>query len=188
MTFPDGNVVEAEVALADTVSTGFFSSELPAVIVRGPWAAAISEFTGRDLRLVTVAQDSPGTDRGRRGTVSLISRGSVERLEEVAGHPVDSRRFRMLIEVDGTEPHAEDAWVGHRVQIGEALLQINGNVGRCIVTVLDPDTGRGDMSTLELLREFRSDADTTEKLALGVYGEVLVPGVLRRGDPVVLVD
>jgi uncharacterized protein YcbX len=67
-------------------------------------------------------------------------------------------------------------------------VRLNGHVGRCIVTGLDPDNGRGDMPTLELLRQYRDHEDTTERLALGVFGEVLVPGVLRRGDPVLLLD
>jgi hypothetical protein len=38
------------------------------------------------------------------------------------------------------------------VRIGAALIRFNGHTGRCIVTGLDPDSGRGDMPTLELLR------------------------------------
>jgi MOSC domain-containing protein YiiM len=44
------------------------------------------------------------------------------------------------------------------------------------------------MPTLELLRQYRGGADTTEPLAVGVYGEVLVPGTVRCGDPVRLAD
>ena len=44
-----------------------------------------------------------GRDRG--GWVSLVSRGSLERLRAEAGvdEPVDGRRFRMLFEIDGVE-------------------------------------------------------------------------------------
>jgi uncharacterized protein len=188
MTFPYGEIVEAEVELMNAITPRFFATELPATIVDGPWAAALSAYTKRDLRLVMVAPDSPGTDRGHKGTVSLISRASVTRLERFAGHAVDARRFRMLIEADGIEAHAEDAWIGRRLQIGTALIRFNGNIGRCIVTGLDPDTGRGDMPTLELLRQYRSGLSATEPLPFGVYGEVLVPGILRRGDPVLLID
>jgi uncharacterized protein YcbX len=133
-----------------------------------------------------VADGTPGTDRGFDATVTLMSRASVRRLEREAGHAVDSRRFRMQIEVEGIDAHAEDDWVGQTVQIGEATLQINGHVGRCIVTGLDPDTGRGDMPTLELLRGYRLGLDTTETLTLGVFGGVVVPGTVRLGDPVLL--
>jgi uncharacterized protein YcbX len=94
----------------------------------------------------------------------------------------------MLIEVDGVEPHAEDTWIGRRLQVGSAELRFNGHIGRCIVTGLDPDSGRGDMPTLELLRQYRDGLDTTERLAFGIYGEVLAPGTVSRGDQVLLAD
>lgn len=188
MTFPDGAVVEGEVELAGTIAAGFFSRELAVSLVAGPWAAALSRHTRRDLRLVMVPDGVPGTDRGRAGAVSLISRASIAKLERQAGHAVDPRRFRMLVELDGIDAHAEDVWVGRRLRIGGATVRINGHVGRCIVTVLDPDTGRSDMPTLELLRQYRSGLDTTEQLALGVFGEVLSPGSLRLGDSVALLE
>jgi hypothetical protein len=188
MVFPDGSVVEGEVRPGKAMRPQFFAREVPVSLVVGPWAQALSDYTGRSVRLVMVAEGTPGTDRGFAGAVSLMSRASVERLEQEAQHEVDARRFRMLIEVDGIEAHEEDAWVGRRLQIGAATVRFNGHIGRCIVTGLDPDTGRGDMPTLELLRGYRLGLDTTEQLALGVFGEVRVPAVIRRGDPVLLLD
>ncbi|HWD70057.1 MAG TPA: MOSC N-terminal beta barrel domain-containing protein [Solirubrobacteraceae bacterium] len=186
--FPDGKAVEGPVQLGQRLSPQFFAREIPASLVIGPWAHALSIYTGRSLRLVMVADDTPGTDRGFEGTVSLISRATIVRLEQEAGQAVDPRRFRMLIEVDGIDAHEEDSWVGRQLQIGGATVLFNGHVGRCIVTGLDPDTGRGDMPTLELLSHYRMQLDTTETLALGVFGGVLAPGLLRRGDPVALVE
>lgn len=182
MLFPDGKAVEGPVQLGQGLAPQFFAREIPASLVVGPWAEALSLYVGRSVRLAMVAGDAPGTDRGFAGAVSLISRATIERLEQEAGHTVDPRRFRMLIEVDGIDAHQEDSWIGRRLQIGGATVLLNGHVGRCIVTCLDPDTGRGDMPTLELLRQYRMDLDTTETLALGVFGAVLTPGVLRRGD------
>jgi hypothetical protein len=188
MRFPGGTVAEGTVELGRALRPQFFAREVPVALVSGPWSQALSDYCGRSVRLVMVADGMPGTDRGFAGAVSLISRASVQRLEQQAGHAVDARRFRMLVEVDGIDAHEEDSWVGRRLQLGEATVRLNGHVGRCIVTGLDPDSGRGDMPTLELLRQYREDEDTTERLALGVFGEVLVPGVLRRGDPGVLLD
>jgi uncharacterized protein YcbX len=90
----------------------------------------------------------------------------------------------MLIEVDGIEAHSEDEWVGRWVRIGEALVSFEGNVGRCLITSRDPDTGVVDLPTLDILREYRGDLDTTEPLPFGIYGSVVEPGAIRVGDSV----
>ena len=97
---------------------------------------------------------------------------------------MDGRRFRMLFGVDGTEPHAEDAWVGGRVRIGDAVAQLHGNVGRCVITTQHPDTGIRDLDTLRTLKDYRGELPTTERLPFGVWGEVVEPGTVRLGDPV----
>ncbi len=150
----------------------------------GPWSEALSSFIGHPLRLVAART---GVDRGREGAVSLVSRASLARLAEVAEREsVDSRRFRMLIELDGVSAHEEDRWVGRRVRVGEALLRPRGHVGRCLITSRDPDSAEADLPTLNLLREYRGDEDATEPLPFGVYGEVLEGGAIRLGDSVTL--
>ncbi len=95
--------VDDVVELGEPLTARFFSSELEGRLVRGPWAQALSDFTGRGLRLVAT---TTAVDRGFGGSVSLVSRGSLRRLaEQAATELVDGRRFRMLIEVDGVEPH-----------------------------------------------------------------------------------
>ena len=187
LTFPDGAVVRGVVALGEPIETRFFSRPAQARPVLGPWSEALSAFGGQPLRLVE-GENRAGVDRGRKGAVSLISRASLAGLAEVAGTgEIDARRFRMLVEIDGVEAHAEDAWVGARVRIGAALVRFGGHVGRCSITTLDPDSGEPDLPTLDLLRSYRSGLDTTEPLPFGVYGEVLEPGRVAVGDAVALV-
>jgi uncharacterized protein YcbX len=184
MSFPDGQWVEGPVRYGETLSTRFFSLELEARVLDGPWAGALSEFVGQPVRLV---EPEIAIDRGRQGSVSVISRASLQRLAEVAGEDtVDPRRFRMLIEVDGVPAHAEDAWVGRRVRIGPALVAMHGNVGRCLVTSRNPETGDIDLPTLDALGRYRRELVTTEPLPFGIYGEVLEPGPVAVGDPVSL--
>ena len=64
---------------------------------------------------------------------------------------MDGRRFRMLFEIDGVDPHEEDTWIGQPVQIGDAVVAPIGDVGRCVVTKRDPDTGMFDLDTLGAL-------------------------------------
>ena len=185
LEFPDGHVVEDEVSLGETVTARFYSSHRAGRVVHGPWARALSDYTGVELR---VLQTESGVDRGSKGAVSLVSRGSLRRLaEQAALESVDVRRFRMLIEVDGVEPHGEDGWLGQELQIGEAAVRFEGHVGRCLVTSRMPETGEIDLPTLDLLREYRSGVESTEPLPFGIYGRVLRGGHVRVGDSVVRV-
>jgi uncharacterized protein YcbX len=117
--------------------------------------------------------------------VSLVSTGSLEHLREQIGvaTPVDGRRFRMLFEVDGVGPHEEDSWIGRQVQIGDAELAIQGDVGRCVVTARDPDTGVADLPTLATLAAYRREG-RDEPLPFGVKGTVHRAGRVRLGDRV----
>jgi uncharacterized protein YcbX len=92
------------------------------------------------------------------------------------------RRFRMLIEIDGVAAHAEDDWAGRRVTVGAARIAFHGHVGRCLITSRDPDTGNIDLPTLDVLRDYRGELDTTEQLPFGIYGEVIEPGTIRVWD------
>jgi uncharacterized protein len=186
MTFPDGPQVCGVVELGADIETRLLSRMPTARLVLGPWSQAISDYTEMELRLVRADAVDGGVDRGAKGSVSLISEASVTRLQSLAGgRSVDSRRFRMLVEVAGPEAHMEDDWVGRTVRIGEALVGMRGHVGRCLVTSQSPDTGVVDLPTLELL-SYRRGLETTEPLAFGVFGEVLEPGMVRVGDAVSL--
>ena len=92
----------------------------------------------------------------------------------------------MLIEVEGLDAHAEDGWVGRSARVGEATIRFHGHVGRCLITSRDPDTGRVDVPTLDILGCYRRDLATTEPLPFGIYGAVIEPGAVRVGDPVLL--
>jgi MOSC domain-containing protein len=187
LRLPDGRVVEDEIRLGEQVQTRFFSEQRWAHLVEGPWSEAFSEVAGRPLRLVAPREPGGGVDRGASGGVSLISRASLARLAEAGRvEGVDPRRFRMLIEIDGVEAHAEDRWVdsGAGVRVGGAVLAFDGHVGRCLITSRDPDTGVVDLPTLDILGDYRGAVDATEPLPFGVWGRVVEPGTVRVGDEV----
>jgi uncharacterized protein YcbX len=185
LAFPDGRAVEDEIRLGGEVDTRFFSTQRRGRLVEGPWSEALSEVAGRPLRLVEPCEAGGGVDRGVDGGASLISRASLARLAEEAGEPsVDVRRFRMLVEIDGVDAHAEDSWVGRAVRIGGATVEFGGHVGRCLITSRDPDTGQVTLPTLDILQDYRGSLDTTEPLPFGVWGRVVSPGTVRVGDEV----
>jgi uncharacterized protein YcbX len=184
LEFPDGRLMSGPVELDEALPTQFFSRPRTARPVLGEFSQAISDHVGQPLRLVE-AGDHGAVDRGAHGAVSLISRASLERLaEQGALEGIDPRRFRMLIEIDGADAHAEDEWIGRVVAVGAAAIRPRGHVGRCLITSRDPDTGVIDVPTLDLLGAYRRDLGTTEPLAFGIYGEVLEPGPVQVGDAV----
>jgi len=89
------------------------------------------------------------------------------------------------------EPHAEDEWVGHRIQVGEAVIELRGDVGRCAITTQNPDSGVPDFDTLRTIDAYRprtNNAAGREHIPFGVYGDVVRPGVVRVGDPVQMLE
>jgi uncharacterized protein len=181
LVFADGSRTAGTVRLGPEVATTFFGYPRRARVLDGPWSHALSRQLGIALRLVAV--DS-AVDRGPEGAVSIVSRGSLERLAQAFDDEtsVDARRFRMLIEVDGVPPHEEDRWVGRELEVGPVRLRMHGNIGRCVTTTRGPDSGVVDMPTLKMLASYRLDEDTTEPLAFGIHGEVLEGGTVRLGD------
>lgn len=187
LRFPDGTVAASAVELGGPLGTIFYGRPVPGRLVEGPFNEALSAFAGEPLRLVRSDEPGAAIDRGTGGAVSVVS---VAALEEIARHagreePLDERRFRMLLGIDGVPAHAEDGWLGREVRLGGAVVRIRGNVGRCLVTSQDPDTGvRSDVDVLATLRAYRGDVDTTEPLPFGVVGRVVTPGPVAVGDPV----
>jgi len=186
LDFPDGTRVAGVVELGEPVDAVLYGRPHASRRVVGPWEGAISAHVGRPLTLLW--SERHATDRGADGggVVSLVSRGSLERLGEAAtaSRPVDGRRFRMTFEIDGVAPHAEDDWIGGSVRIGSATIGITGDVGRCLVTSHDPDTGVTDLDTLGTLAGYRRDGHT-EPLPFGVFCSVTTPGRVSVGDSVI---
>ena len=183
LAFPDGRALSHHVSVDGALDARFWSVSVPARVVEGPWSEALSDFTGRELRLVRA--DTPATDRRRSGAATLLGTGSLRAMARLLGvQDVDGRRFRMNFGVDGLAEHEEDEWLGRRVRIGQAVVVPQGNVGRCAVTTQNPETGAPDLDTLKALAAYRQDLQTTEPLPFGVYAAVAEPGRVRLGDPV----
>lgn len=187
LAFPDGSRVAGAPVRGERVEVRFYSLIRPARAVDGPFSEALSEHAGLPLRLVAFDPGRSSVDRGASGAATLLCRSSAGALARAAGREsIDTRRFRMTIELDGCEPFAEDGWFGRELRVGGARLRPMGHVGRCAVTTLDPESGEVDLPTLDLLRELRGDAETTEPLAIGVHCAVIEPGEVALGDAVEL--
>jgi hypothetical protein len=117
--------------------------------------------------------------------VSLFSLQTAKALAGEAGVAVDKRRFRANIYADlgaGADGFAEDGLIGRRLRIGaRAVLAVLDRDPRCKMITLDPDTAQETPVLLErVVRGHEGKA--------GVYGAVLVEGLVRRGDTIELLD
>lgn len=116
--------------------------------------------------------------------VSIFSLQSMHQLAEETGTPLDKRRFRANIYVDLTsaEGFSENELVGRSVRIGpKVVIAILERDSRCVIITLDPDTGE---QTPAILKKVAQAHDGTA----GVYGAVMVEGMLHKGDPVEVLD
>jgi uncharacterized protein YcbX len=123
--------------------------------------------------------------------VTLLGTASVQELAHRSGVPsIDSRRFRMLIEFSGGDPHIEDSWNGNLLEVGRAILRVCGPVKRCAATTRDPDSGAVDLQTLRLITAYRGRQESVLGLGanFGVYCEVVTPGTISVGDDLRLVN
>jgi uncharacterized protein YcbX len=182
---PEVSEVADELALGEPTTTIFYGRPVAGHVLVGPWAQALSDWVGLELRLVMSDEPGAASDRGLRAGVSIISGASIADVARAGGaDALDGRRFRMLFEIDGVEPYAEETWIDRDVRIGEAVVRPRGNIGRCVVTTCDPDTATRDFDTLRVLAQHRKDVETNEPLPLGVVGTVVTPGRVRVGDAV----
>jgi uncharacterized protein YcbX len=160
--------------------------------------AWFSGFLGLDCRLVQMTDDiSRGVnpDYGRAGDqvsfadgfpLLVISEASLTDLNSRLDQPVEMRRFRPNLVIDGDLPYAEDDW--RRIRVGEVEFEGVKNCSRCVFTTIDPDTGEKspDMEPLRTLSNYRRRPEG------GVYfGQNLIPrgaGVIRVGDSVTVLE
>ena len=124
-------------------------------------------------------------DRGTfdASPVSLVSRQGLAALSRRVGAAVDVRRFRanLVLDAPGADEFPEDGWVGRLLRIGTAVLRVDQADERCALVNVDPDTLGRNSAVLRTIVQQRA-------MCFGVYGSTVTPGVLRPGDPVVLLS
>jgi uncharacterized protein YcbX len=136
--------------------------------------AALAQDLGRDE--VTLTRQERG-EQDRPMTVHLTIAASLDALAATLGRPVDVRRFRSNIHLDlDCAPFAEEGWVGRRLRIGDAELEVVERCERCPIPGLDPDTQAKWPGLLRLLAD-------EHRLDFGLIARVAAPAVVRSGDP-----
>lgn len=138
-------------------------------------AAALSADLGRPVTLrhdPALQQDLPDS--------LLVTFGASHRKVEEALGPLDARRWRTNVHVEGdAEPYAEAGWEGRELHVGEARLRLLHPCERCAIPTRDPDTAEKDPRILKHLA-----AEHT--LLFGINARALHPATIRVGDAVAL--
>jgi uncharacterized protein YcbX len=116
--------------------------------------------------------------------ISLFSIQTVRRLGEELGTDLDKRRFRANIFMDlGSTPgFVEDTFVGRTLRIGsKAVISVLERDPRCALITINPDTAERNTAILSKVTKAHDGK-------AGVYGAVLVEGVVRVGDDIEAVN
>ena len=178
-SIPGGAVSGEPVPTGETVKVDYWGRVAALEVVEGPWAQAYSEHVGYDVVLARATR--PG-EVVYGASVTLVTSSSLDLLAERTGGPVDGARFRATLTVDttGHPPHVEDDWVGRRLRLGDAEVEVRGGVPRCAVVDLDPVSGSRRSPVLRSLGRYRRHAG---EVVFGVDAVVTSSGGVDVGAP-----
>ena len=167
--FPPDSAFEVDVTTPDGRTFPIQSAELAAELERRNEHAMELRFSERSLYDCR--------------PVSVFGNASARGLGEELGMTMDRRRFRANFYVNWAEdrPYQENELVGCTLQIGERLrIAIVERDPRCKMITIDPETSETEPRVLH-------HVIATHGGMAGVYGAVLLEGVVHKGDPIYLV-
>jgi uncharacterized protein YcbX len=133
----------------------------------------------REHQLTLLRSDKAMTDCR---PISIISLQTARKLGEETGLEVDKGRFRanVCLDLSSGAGFAENEFVGNSLRLGEqVVVSIGDRDGRCMMITLDPDTAEKSPAVLKAVAQAHDGT-------AGVYGAVLVEGIIRKGDRVEL--
>ena len=182
---------------SDAVEVTVWRDQVVATAGADRAAEALSRYCGETLRLVYMPDScfrrvDPGRVSAERRVgfadgfpLLVVNQSSLDELNSRLESPVDMRRFRPNIVVEGGAAWAEDTW--RSVSVGESRLDLVKPCSRCVMTTVNPDTGEKDSATqpLKTLASYRKTRDGV------IFGQNAVhqkPGVIAVGDKVTVLN
>lgn len=114
-------------------------------------------------------------------SISLNSLASNQSLSQHMGVELSQHRWRGNIWLEGLAPWQEFDWIGKRIRIGDAELDVREPITRCLATTANPDTGLRDAQTLVALKEGWGHQN------FGVYAVVTKAGRIAHNDQAELI-
>ena len=192
--YPDKAARPVNLSAADSLGAGPLSADVSELMVdietpQGK-TLAIDDLALIDLLRADIDQKHQLTlMRSQRAMtdcrpVSIFSLQSARQLAEETGTPIDKRRFRANVYVDLTSAQGfgENEFVGKSLRIGpKVVVTILERDSRCMMITLDPDTGEKSPAILKKVAQAHAGM-------AGVYGAVMVEGMLHKGDSVEVLE
>lgn len=192
----DGERIDVPWPTGAPTTAYVFSTEIKNVQDAGNYASHfLSSALEREARLVYIPDESMravSTAYAKNAHFTGFSDGfpllitsmpSLQALNAELASPVEMRRFRPNVMIDGDfEPWAEDEW--RLIRIGSCVLRIVKPCQRCIMVTQDPSTGvqTDPYEPLSTLR--RLHRASNGKIIFGQNAVVEVEGTMKLGDAV----
>ena len=177
VTLPGATVGGVPARVAETLTLDYWGRRVALEILDGPWAAAYSAHLGYD---VVLARSTAG-DVVYGASVSLVTTGSLDELSRRVGTRVLDSQLRATFTVHTDAPQCEDAWIGRRLTLGNAEIEVRSAIPRCHVIDLNPDTGLRRTDAMKALAAYRRQGN---EVLFGVDAVVTKPGRVHVGDDV----
>ncbi len=136
--------------------------------------AQLEADAGREVFLIKNGRGNYDTQH-----LSLFNLVTLRALELESESQIDPRQFRANCYVEPSDgmPFSEEQWLGHVLQIGEAVVAVTKKDTRCMMINLDPASGRQHPEVLRTVTRLHHQQ-------AGIYANVLAPGVVRVGDAI----
>ena len=155
----------------------------------------LSEFMGLPTRLVYFPEDEirqVDLNYAQPGDITafsdgfpylLISQASLDALNSRLQAPVEMRRFRPNLVVEGCEAFAEDQW--QTLLMGDVQFRRVKPCGRCVIPSIDPDSAEKNPEVVRTLASFRKSG---KRVLFGQNLTASGSGRLHTGMAVSLID
>lgn len=114
----------------------------------------------------------------RTPLLSIINLETLQDIERISRQPVDPRRMRGNIYIDGLPAWAEFDLIGQEFSAGAARLKAVARIDRCAATHVNPDDGERDLQVTRFLQGGFGHMDC------GVFASVVDGGEIAVGDEI----
>ncbi len=108
--------------------------------------------------------------------VSLVNAASVRDLERVLRQPVDVRRFRANLVVDGLPAWEEFKWLDRDLTVNGVQLKVTDRINRCAAPNVNPETAERDLNIPKALQQGFGHTH------MGIYLQVVSGGQIAIGN------